>query len=258
MFFKTIFLSSLLASGTTAFGASRNLCDDLADSGKSNQEQIAKCLAKFGPSEHFKKEEQKKQLKVEAEKEAADADAKKKANIEFKKFTQAELEEAGFGKPFFAFRVDYRNPYKPKEKRITEGDALCNYLGYEKAIKSKISGEIHPDNANKNGLVLDINILGMVSKTPELYEDEDTKFSVRKYTEITCAKVKVKDEMTADLLKEVVEDLDVFNGKEGLNTAQKDETAVIDNGPRKPAGEGKSPNGYKRPDWVQDNNTVTK
>lgn len=255
MFFKSIVLkaslvTSLIASLTTppAFSAGRNLCDDLVESGKSSDEQIKKCQAKFGISEHHLEREQKKKWQTDAEEASTAAETKKKENVEFKKFTSTELEEAGFGKPFYAIRVDYSNQYKPKEKRITKGDALCKYLGYEKAIKSIVSSEIHPDSANKNGLVLDTNFLGMISKTPELYTDKDLKFTVRKYQEITCAKIKVKDESTSDLLKEIAEDLVVLNVE--LNTPKKDSTSRVDDGPRKPAGEGKTPHGYKKPDWA--------
>lgn len=256
MLLKTILLSTLL-TGTTVYGATRNLCDDLVESGKSSDEQIKKCLAKFGQSEHYQEQEQKKKWQAEADKASTAAETKKKENIEIKKFSTSELEESGFGKPFYAIKVDYRNPYRPKEKRITEGDALCRYLGYEKALKSIVSAEIHPDHADKNGLILDTNFLGIMSKTPELYKDEDLKYTVRKYVEITCAKIKVKDETTSDVLKEVAEDLVVLNVE--LNAPKKDETAAIDNGPRKPAGDGKTPNGYKKPDWTsQDSKTVTK
>ncbi len=256
MLLKSIVLITSLST-TPAFSAVRNLCDELVESGKSSDEQIKKCQAKFGISEYHLEQEQKKKWQTEATKASTAAEIKKKENVEFKRFSGAELEEAGFGKPFYAIRVDYKNQYKPKEKRITDGDALCKYLGFEKAVKSIVSSEIHPDHADKNGLILDTNFLGMTSKTPELYKDEDLKYTVRKYMEITCAKVKLKDESTPDLLKEVAEDLVVLNVE--LNAPKKDNTSAIDNGPRKPAGEGKTPNGYKKPDWAtQETKTVTK
>jgi hypothetical protein len=248
MLFKSFVLFTTLTTSSVAFSAARNLCDDLIEKGSASSDQIAKCQAKFGESEYYKEQLQKKKWQVEAEKKATDEEARKKENIEFKKFTSADLDEAGFGKPFYAIKVDYRNPSRPKEKRITEGDTLCKYLGFDKAVKSIVSGEIHPDNADKNGLVLDTNFLGMASKEPDLYRDEDLKFTVRKYVELTCAKIKVKDDTTADILKGVAEDLVVLNTE--LNLPKKDTSAAIDNGPRKPAGESKTPNGYKKPDWA--------
>ncbi len=124
MFFKSIVLITSLST-TPAFSAVRNLCDDLIESGKSTDEQIKKCQAKFGISEHHLEQEQKKKWQADAAKASTDAEIKKKENVEFRKFTAEQLEEAGFGKPFYAIRVDYRNQYKPKEKRITDGDALC-------------------------------------------------------------------------------------------------------------------------------------
>lgn len=248
MLFKSFVLITTLTTSSVAFSASRNLCDDLIEKGGASSDQIAKCQAKFGESEHYKEQAQKKKWQAEAEKKASDEEARKKENIEFKKFTSAELEEAGFGKAFYAIQVDYKNPYKPKEKRITEGDALCKYLGFEKAVKSIVSGEIHPDNADQNGLVLDTNFLGMTSKEPDLYVDKDRKYTVRKYVELTCAKIKVKDDTTAEVLKGVAEDLVVLNTE--LNAPKKDPSTAIDNGPRKPAGDSKTPNGYKKPDWA--------
>lgn len=257
MLFKSFIIFTTLTSSAVALSATRNLCDDLIDAGKSSNEQIAKCITKFGESEHYKEQLQKKKWQDASDKAATAEEARKKDNIEFKKFSGADLEEAGFGKPFYAIKVDYRNPYKPKEKRITEGDALCKYLGYEKVVKSIVSGEIHPDNADQNGLIVDTNFLGMTSKEPEVYVDKDRKYTVRKYVELTCAKVKVKDSSTADLLKEVAEDLVVLNNE--LNSVKKDESTAIDNGPRKPAGEGKTPHGYTKPDWAtQESNTISK
>lgn len=257
MFFKTIVLLSVFSTSPLAMAATRNLCDDLIDGGKSTTEQINKCHVKFGHSEHYKEQEQKKKWQEDSAKAVVETEKKNKENMEFKKFTSADLDDAGFGKPFYAIKVDYRNPYKPKERRITDGDALCKYLGYEKAVKSIVSAEIHPDNANKNGLVVDTNFLGIVSDTPELYVDKDLKYTVRKYVELTCVKVKNKTDTTPDLLKEVAEDLVVLNVE--LNAPKKDDTSAIDNGPRKPAGDGKTtPNGYKKPDWAQESKTVTK
>lgn len=255
MTFKAFLFSfSLLAvypqSGVMA--ASKNLCDDMVASGKSTDEQIAKCIAKFGESDFYKDNNQKKKWQEEVNAAKSAEDAAKKANIQAKKFTAADLDEAGFGKPFFAIRVDYSNIRKPKEKRITEGDALCKYLGYEKALKSIVSAEIMPGEANKNGFIVDTGVFGSVSKEPEMYVDKDEKYTVRKYVEITCAKVSSPEiKGTADELGKVAEDIIVLNEMINAPKADKNNGGVND-GPRKPAGDGKSPNGYKRPDWAQD------
>ncbi len=251
MTFKTLLFSMTLMTGFSVQAATKNLCDDMIASGRSTDEQIKKCLAKLGESETYKENQQKKKWQADADAaKSADA-AAKKANIESKKFTLAELDDAGFGKSFYAIRVDYSNQRKPKEKRITEGDALCKYLGFDKALKSIVSAEIMPGDANKNGLVVDTNFLGVVSKEPELYVDKDEKYTVRKYVELTCAKVKSKDVAgTEDELSKVAEDLIVLN--ETFNAPKKDEKSGVNDGPRKPAGEGKTANGYKKPDWAKD------
>lgn len=244
---KTLLFSFTLLSSLHAHGAVKNLCDDMIASGKSSEEWIKKCLAKFGESDTYKENQQKKKWQEEVDAAKNAEDAAKKANIESKKFTSAELDEAGFGKPFFAIRVDYGNRYKPKSKRITEGDALCKYLGYDKSLKSIVSAEIMPGEANKNGLIVDTGFFGGVKSEPELYVDKNEEYTVRKYLEITCARVKSKEVTgTSEELAKVAEDLIILN--EALNVTKKEESTGVNDGPRKPAG--KTENGYKKPDWA--------
>lgn len=262
---KLKYFALLLSVSTFPFaqGAQRNLCDDLIDSGTSSPEQIKKCLddPRFGPSVHYKEQEAANRNKIEiAKAETADS-TKKKENIEIKKFTQDELFDAGFGKPFYAIRGDYRN-HRYKEKRITEGDALCAYLGYEKSIKSIVSAELWENKNNtvkvdKQGLVIETNFLGVVSKTPEIYRDEDYKFTVRKYVEITCLKRKDKNlEGSSEALKAVTEDLLMLN--EELNNTKKESNSGVNNGPRSTSGKasGSTPNGYNPPDWAKDSQNI--
>ena len=250
MTFKTLLFSFTLVAGIEANAAVKNLCDDMVASGKSTDEQIKKCIAKLGESDTYKENQQKKKWQTDADAAKSSEEAAKRANIESKKFTSNDLDEAGFGKAFFALRVDYSNQRKPKEKRITSGDALCAYLGYDKALKSIVSAEIMPGKANKNGLIVDTNIFGIVDKEPELYVDSDEKYTVRKYVEITCAKVKSKEVAgTSEELAKVAEDLIVLN--ETFNAPKREDKGMND-GPRKPAQDGKTTNGYKRPDWAKD------
>ena len=250
-----------LTSISFAEGASRNLCDDLIDSGTSSAEQIKKCLddPRFGPSSHYKEEETKNKKKEEITKLKDEDTDKVKVNFEIKKFTSDELFDAGFGKAFYAIRGDYRN-HRYKEKRITEGDALCTYLGYEKAIKSTVSPELWENKdgsikVDKQGLVVDTDFMGNVSKTPEIYHDEDFKFTVRKYVEITCIKRKDKSvDGSKDALKAVTEDLVMLNGE--LNASSSNggnRSSGVNDKPRTTsAKEGKTPNGYTQPDWAKD------
>jgi hypothetical protein len=235
-----------------AEAAIKNLCDDMIAIGKSSEEQIKKCLVKFGESDTYKENAQKKKWQGEADTAKSAEAAAKKANIESKKFGSYELDEAGFGKSFYAMRVDYSNLRRPKEKRITEGDALCKYLGYDKALKSIVSPEIMPGEANKNGLIIDTSFFTGPSKEPELYVDKDEKYTVRKYVELTCARVKSKEIAgTDEELGKVAEDLIVLN--EEINANKKTNTnSGMNDGPRIPAGEGKTTNGYKRPEWATD------
>jgi len=252
---NSLILLSFLTLSIPAFAATRNLCDDLVDSGSSS-EQVQKCHDKFGKSDHFNESQKQKEVKVEVDRAKKEETDKKKSNIEFKKFTEADLLDAGFGKPFYAIRGDYRYR-KYSEKRITEGDSLCKFLGYEKAVKSIVSPEILPDNADKQGLIVDKNFLGVVSKEPEMYRDEDRKFTVRKYVELTCAKRKDKEvDSTNDMLKEVTEDLVVLNGV--LNIGARRDPGVINDASRGSVKEGSTPNGYKAPEWMNEGKTKGK
>lgn len=259
MAFKAFILSVSLISISSipkASAASKNLCDDMIASGKSTTVQVQKCIEKFGESKFYKENNKKKKWQQEADIAKSAEDAARKANVETKKFTSAELDEAGFGKPFFAIRVDYSNVQAPKEKRITEGDSLCSYLGYEKVLKSIVSAEIMPGEANNNGFIIDKNFLGAISKEPEMYVDKNEKYTVRKYVEITCAKVTSKEvKGTATELGKVAEDLIVLNVL--INSPKSKNSNGVDDGPRRPAGEGKSPMGYQKPDWATEPQNTT-
>ena len=246
-----------LACISFAEGASRNLCDDLVDSGTSSKEEIDKCLKdpRFGPSEHYKEAEAKNKKKEDVEKLKTNEATTAKNNLEIKNFSSEELAEAGFGKAFYAIRGDYRNN-RYKEKRLTEGDALCTYLGYEKAIKSIVSPELYEnrngEKVDKQGLVVDTNIFGIVSKTPEIYRDEDYKFTVRKYVEIACVRRKDKSlDGSKDALKVVTEDLITLNGE--LNSkVSGNRNSGVNNGPRSGSEkEAQTPNGYTPPEWAK-------
>lgn len=259
MMLKTFFVVLTFFTVLKSEAAIKNLCDDLIAAGKSSEDQIQKCLNKFGESDTYKENIQKKKMEKEAARIKAMSDQKeiseeasRKANIESKKFSVLDLDEAGFGKPFIAFRIDYSDRYKPKEKRITEGDALCKYLGYEKAFKSMVSAEIMPKVINKNGLVINTNFLGIVSKEPDVYFDKDEKYTVRRYLEITCARVKSKDIAgTAEQLSKVAEDLIVLNT--ALNSSRKEsKNPNVFDEPRKPSENGQTENSYKKPDWATD------
>lgn len=249
-----LFLSCVMAFSQTAMATvTKNVCDDMVASGKSTEEQIQKCVAKFGESETYKANKAKKEWEAQVEKSKKDQEVAAKANIETKKFTAAEIDEAAFGKSFYAIQVDYSNPRKPKEKRITEGDALCKYLGYEKALKSIVSGEIMPGQANKNGLIIDTNFFGVVGKEPELYEDSKEKYTVRKYVEVICAKVVSKDVAgTAEELSKVAEDLIVLNEVINESHNKDSNNNAVNNSSRKPAIDSKTPNSYQRPDWAKE------
>jgi hypothetical protein len=261
--FSFLFFCSLSGS-IDAMASSRNLCDDLVDSGTSSEADIIRCLhdPRFGRSDHYKEMEAAKLNKSSEQKTDNEKANQSKDNIEIKTFTQDDLFSAGFGKPFYAIRGDWSNN-QYKEKRITEGDNLCQFLGYEKALTSKVSAELWENKNNtvkvdKQGLVIDTNFWGKL-KDPEIYRDEDNEFTVRKYVEVSCVKRKDKDlEGSKDALKAIVERLDRINtpddASNSLSGATLDPESNMNQDSRSSNKKeaGVSPFGYKRPDWIKE------
>lgn len=181
-----------------------NLCDTidpaLVDSIKACQNN-----PKYGVSEYAKEQAAKKALELQASKAASEVESQQNGNIIIKKFSADELLEASYGKPFISVRLDYNfNPVK--EKKMTEGTALCKFLGFEKAIKSEYSDELSPTEADKKGLIISTSILGVASKVPEVYTDEKLSFAARKYVSIACVKRKdPKMEGSSEVLKKYTE-----------------------------------------------------
>jgi hypothetical protein len=210
MKFNTLVFSSLVLFTSSAFASTKNICDKMIESGKHSDAKIKQCLASYGESEFYKEEQKRKKWQ---EKETADksaAEAAKKANIETKLFTIDELDKASkVGLPFYALQIQWQRGRVAKTKRVTTGDALCKFLGYEKVLKSKVTPEIMPDKAHEAGLVIDTSFLGQVAKEPELFSNNNIDYTVRAYQEITCARVKNKDQVTSEELAKVVEDLDI-------------------------------------------------
>ncbi|MGZ3787339.1 MAG: hypothetical protein ACXVLQ_02385 [Bacteriovorax sp.] len=234
-----------LSTLSFAQAAQRNVCDDMIEAGTFSAEQIKSCQDEQGVSDYFKEQEKKKKNQEETDQSESATEAKKKANLEFKTFTNVSK----YGVPFIAFKIDPRF-YPPKEKRVTEGDALCTYLGYEKAIKSSVSSDMAPKDADNNGFIIDTSLFGSVSKKPEMYHDEDLKFYARKYVDITCVRRKDKNmEDSDDVYKKLTEDLLILPPE--INGAKKDTTSGINNGPRT-GKEVNTPNGYKPPEWANE------
>ena len=244
---KSIILAFTLSFMNLSYATSRNLCDDLADTEGTTPEQIKKCQDKFGISDFYTAEFERKKIAEASKTSTTTADVKKVDNIETKTFSLNDLVEAGFGKPFYALTDDYRYG-RFKQTRVTEGNSLCSYLGYEKAVKSVVSIQINQEDSNKKGLIIDKNFLGIV-KAPELYKQDDPKVGVRKYVEITCVRAKDKKIDATEALKAVVENLVILD--ENLNAEpQSKTTQIFDKTGTKKLDS--TPHGYKVPDWMKD------
>ncbi len=252
-----------LSSISLAQAAQKNLCDDLIEGGTSTPDQIRRCQDKLGVSDYAKEQEMKRKLEAQSAKDKEEvakannaSDVEKKNNLETKTFSQSELVDAGFGKPFYAIERNYNFNIngKPKETRITEGDALCSYLGYEKATKSTVSSEIGANYADKKGLVVDTRWLIGSAKDPELYHEDNPSIGVMKYESITCVKRKNKNiDPSKDVYKKITEDLVIL--PEEINTPQKDQNTGVNDGSRSQK-QKQTPNGYVNP-WGDESSTGT-
>lgn len=243
----------VLAITSSAYAAEKNYCDELIEAGRSTPGEIKDCQDQFGVSDYYKEQEAQRAKKSQEGK----IETAKKENIEVKEFKGDEFAMPGkkpLKDPFFAELIDYRTRIvingqrKPKVERLTEGDDMCKYLGYEKALQSTLSPEIMPEDADKKGIV--ITKKHFWSK-PELgmYHDDDMKFTVKKYVSITCARLKDKNDTDSqEELKKIAETV-IYLEADINPQAKKDPSAGKDDGPRNGGGKT-TPGGYHPPVWT--------
>jgi hypothetical protein len=175
-------------------------------------------------------------------------------DVQFKKFSSEELLIAGSNKSILAFTTDYRK--KPiREIRITTGNNLCHFLGFEKAFKSVISNELF--NFEKTGMVIKNKyFLPEDSREVETSEFnvEDKGISVRKFNEITCVKLKITS--TEDSKKKLkLMDEEIFKLADDSLTTKSDSDKRINNGPRTNSAK---PVAYPPPDWAKGSESISK
>jgi hypothetical protein len=241
MILKPMYSTALLALLTilpfhASYAVSENVCDDMLTSGNFSDEEISACTKKYGESDTFKETAEAIKNKRQAAIVKATASVASQNNIEVKKFTIADINKATFNKSVFSTRLEYeRNIYVPTVKVVTEGDSLCTFLGYDKAMGvTRLSGEIPPDQANKMGFIITKGLFGSVSTEPKLHVDEKGKYYMRRFEEITCAKAISKEvKGTKDILKEFNETVMVMPGQVDL-TAPKTEKSNAVNDSNKP------------------------
>ncbi len=239
-------------SSFTLQAATRNACDDLVDLKKSD-EAIEKCIKRLGPSETYTITLQKKKWSDSQAVIKESEEAAKKANVQSKKFTEKEIEDQ-LGMPIYAYKIEYSKNVNGVPERLTKGDTLCKFLGFEKSLKSSFSGFIKPENAYENGFIIDDYWIGKAPKEPEIFKDKSVTYYILKYKEITCAKVISKDVPGAsDVLREVAEDIGSLNPGflEGAS-AKKDVTEVDDSQRGKTKPTGSTPFGYVREKPLED------
>jgi hypothetical protein len=199
--------------------AKTNLCDTLEDNGGS-LDAVKTCRERVGESKAYK---EKMRLQREAE--------RRSAQVIRKEFSENDLLEAGFGNPFYAqeikYRYDGRGILTMKEgKRLTKGDALCKYLGFEKAEVSRIKDElIDAEQAHGKGLIVSTNWIGAHSKEPAVYDiGKDYDHGVKTYESIVC--VKLKQGADQEILSKVVEQVILINDQVNADAGSEDKQNI--------------------------------
>ncbi len=256
MNFKFLFLCIFSGLTTLANASQPNVCDQLEEAGRTPPEQITKCRTQIGVSAYYTEKQLKKQADEQSKVKSSIATIAKNNNLETKTFTYDELLDAGFGQPFFATTEDYTYSRTAETTRVTQGDSLCNYLGFEKALKTVISHELNNDDSNQKGLVIDKSIFGTV-KAPILYKQDNAKVGVKKYMEITCVKRKDKKlDTTNDSLRSIVEELRELPAE--INPSRTNKATHISDSKLNLKRVETTPHGFKTPSWMEDSNTKSK
>ena len=255
MVFKSLLLS---VTFLTALGHSearagwldgRNICDDLMEKSKMSEDDpaVKKCLADNGYSRHYKeRKEAERVAKEKTDKETSEA-AAVKGSIETKEFSEFDIQQGlGYGEfPVFAVEYSFKKYSSDvKQKTLTATNDLCRQLGYTKAIKSSISGEILPADASAHGFILS------GSKKRELYEDKKSEHTVSKYTSITCVRVNPSleisrdrsDRRIAEQANDAIEAMNetAFTVDTTLNPSTHHDSNRVDNSSRKPGNQKES------------------
>jgi hypothetical protein len=265
---QMIYSSALLAILTmipfhASYAASENVCDDMLTSGNFSDDEIASCTKKYGESDTFKATAEAIKLKRQTAQIKANANVASQSNIEIKKFTLEEINKANFNKSVFSTRLEYKkNIYVPTVKVVTEGDSLCTFLGYDKAMGiTKLSGEIPPDQSNKMGFIISTGLFGQVNSQPELHIDEKGKYYMRRFEEITCAKAISKDiKGTKEILKEFNETVMIIPGQVDLTAPKVEKSKEVNdsNRPKVKVDKSSTPYSYQRVKIEEDSNTGSK
>lgn len=235
MILKPIYSTALLALLIIApfkasFAVTENVCDDMLTSGNFSDEEISACTKKYGESDTFKETAAAIKAKRQAAIVKTTASVASENNIEVKKFSLSEINKATFNKSVFSNRLEYeKNIYVPTVKVVTEGDSLCKFLGYEKAMGvTRLSGEIPPDQANKMGFIIAKGFFGSVSSEPKLHVDDKGKYYMRRFEEITCAKAISKDiKGTKAVLEEFNEFVMIMPGQGSLNAPKEEKSNEV-------------------------------
>ncbi|MBY0414758.1 MAG: hypothetical protein K2Q18_11355 [Bdellovibrionales bacterium] len=278
--------SSIVSSVHAAPPPDENMCDGMIEKGTFSDSQIQDCLEDQGKSKKYlankaaieakrlaEKEKEEKEADAEAKKEKKDAeekaaqkakDAAIEKNIESKEFTEKELSKKSYGGGFFAFKVDYSKPTKPKRKKLTPGDALCSFLGFDKAISGSYTEETANSIKIKPGFIIPKRFLLGADKIPTPYNDRDDTpgkaYLTIKWETIKCAKLakNIPQEIEEDTIakfdgmkfqeigkapeKDLEEDEEISVDSSGRGS-QKEEKKKKNN--QQPATN--TPNGYVRP-----------
>jgi hypothetical protein len=244
---KTLSLVGLMiALSATAYGAEKNLCDQLIAEGASAA-TVQKCHEEIGYSEYYL-ERQEQLLQDAQERSEAETRAEEQRSAEEerlrrlkeaiteKHFTYLDLKEKGFGLPYVAKQVTYKYDGSgyvtgADEEMITTGTEMCKFLGFEKAKKVVINkkGVSARDAKGKSLHIKTSNpLFGSKKYERQVYSSDQKGRKVYYFQSVTCVRSRIADNELMEHINQVTSYLEA-DLQTGAPIAQTD-TRVNDSG----------------------------
>jgi len=220
---KTLSLLGLIISLTaTAYGADKNICDDLIENGAPTS-AVEACWEEHGKSEYYLERQQdilqdanereEDEIRAEEQRRAEEERLRRlKEAITEKKFTFLDLKAKGFGLPYIAKQTTYKYDGSgyitgKDDEMITTGTEMCKYLGYEKARKVLINNKgVNAREAKGKALYIKTEnpLFGSKKYKQKVYTSDKRGRKVYYFQSITCVRSRIADNELMDHISEVI------------------------------------------------------
>lgn len=220
---KTLSLIGLMITLTaTAYGADKNICDDLIANG-APASAINACWEKHGKSEYYLERQQEileeADEREEAERRAEQQRAAEEARLQRlqqaiskKTFTFIDLRNEGFGLPYIAKQTTYKYDGSgyvtgKEDEMITTGTEMCKYLGFEKAERVIINKKgVSAREAKGKALHIETKnpLFGSKKYEQKVYTSDKRGRKVYYFNSITCVRSRIADNELMEHISEIV------------------------------------------------------